>query len=333
MRFLDEVEIRAISGHGGRGMVSFRREKYVPFGGPDGGDGGRGGSVILRAEEGLNTLASLRGRRLFRADDGQPGGTRQCTGHNGADLVVTVPVGTIVYDADGGVIADLAATGAEAVVATGGQGGHGNMAFRSSTNRTPRSFEPGGRSEERRLRLELKLLADVGVIGFPNAGKSTLVARVSAARPRIADYPFTTLVPNLGVVDRGFEGGWVIADVPGLIEGSAEGYGLGHRFLRHVQRTRLLLHLVAAPDEQAGEAVHRYQVLRNELGRFDPELAKRPEILAISKTDAVDPAALEALIRRFAEAGVRVEHCISAVTGVGLKPLLDEVWQRLNPQE
>jgi GTPase len=334
MRFLDEVEIRVQSGHGGRGMVSFRREKYVPFGGPDGGDGGRGGNVVFRAGEGLNTLASLRGKRLFQAENGEPGGTRQCTGHCGADVVVTVPVGTILYDADNATLLfDLATVGAEAVVAQGGAGGHGNMSFRSATNRTPRRAEPGGAGETRRLRLELKLLADVGVIGCPNAGKSTLVSRVSAARPRIADYPFTTLVPHLGMVEHGFDGSWVIADVPGLIEGSAEGAGLGHRFLRHVQRTRLLLHLVAAPDEESGDAVHRYEVLRNELARFDPELAKRPEILAISKVDAVDPDALDNLVRRFALAGVTVEHRISAVAGSGMKALLDDIWLRLSRKD
>lgn len=327
MPFIDEVEIRVVSGRGGDGCVSFRREKYVPYGGPDGGDGGWGGSVIFRADEGVTTLHAFRGQRVYKAEPGMQGGIRQCTGRCGRDLVLSVPCGTMVRDrGTGELLADLREHGAEVVLARGGAPGKGNMAFRSSTNRTPRESTPGGVAEEKDLLLELRLLADVGVVGFPNAGKSTLVSRVSAARPRIADYPFTTLVPHLGVVDRGVDGGFVIADVPGLIEGAADGAGLGHRFLRHVQRTRLLLHLVAVVPEEAGDAVRRYRVLRRELERFDPDLALRPEVVVLTKVDAVDPTELEAAQRALeAEVG-RPVWLLSAVTGAGLKPLMDHVW-------
>lgn len=326
MRFLDEVEIRVISGRGGRGCVSLRREKYVPFGGPDGGDGGHGGDVVFQAEERLNTLASLRGRRVFTAESGQAGGAKQCTGRCGEDLVIPVPIGTMIYDAASGRLeTDLSTDHATYIAVRGGRGGRGNMSFRTDTNQTPRKAESGQAAQDRFVRLELKLLADVGVLGFPNAGKSTFVSRISAARPRIADYPFTTLVPHLGVVDRGFDGSWVIADVPGLIEGSAEGAGLGHRFLKHIQRTRCLLHLVSAPEEDNGDALRRYELLRRELERFDTSLAERPEIVALSKVDAVDPQELQAILARFEQAGLERPHCLSAVTGEGVRPLVDRL--------
>ncbi len=334
MRFIDEVEIRVVSGRGGDGYVSFRREKFVPFGGPDGGEGGKGGSVRIRAVRGMSTLSSLRGRRVYAAQNGAPGARAQRTGRSGQDKLIPVPLGTLVRDMESGaLLADLTEDGQEAVVVRGGRGGKGNMALRTATNRAPRHAEQGGSAQERQLHLELRLLADVGVVGFPNAGKSTFVARVSAARPRIADYPFTTLVPNLGVVDRGVDGSWVVADVPGLIEGAAQGAGLGHRFLRHVQRTRLLLHLVAATADEAHDPLTRYRILSQELREFDPALARRPQVVALSKTDAVDEARLQALLAELREAGVGPVFCFSAVSGQGLQGLLDEIWARLQNLE
>jgi GTP-binding protein len=334
VRFIDEVEIRVVSGDGGPGAISFRHEKYVDLGGPDGGDGGRGGSVFLAVDPGLNTLAGFRGQRLYQAERGQRGGKRQMTGRSGKDLVLRVPQGTLVYDAgSGALLADLAAVDARVEIARGGQGGRGNMRFTTSTNQAPRRADPGGPGEAFELRLELKLLADVGVLGFPNAGKSTLVARISAARPRIADYPFTTLTPSLGVVDRGDEGSWVVADVPGLIEGASHGAGLGHRFLRHVQRTRLLLHLVRVLPEGASTPLDRYRILRAELEAYDPALAQRPELVALSQIDTVPPDEVAVLQAAFRAAGVPQVYAISAVTGQGLKPLLDAIWQRLQVPE
>jgi GTP-binding protein len=330
VRFIDEVEIHVVSGDGGAGAVSFRREKYIPMGGPDGGDGGRGGSVLMAVDLGLNTLAAFRGQRLYRAEGGLRGGKRQMTGRSGRDLTLRVPQGTLVYDtASGALLADLAAPDAKVELARGGQGGRGNMRFATATNQAPRQADPGGPGEELDLRLELRLLADVGVVGFPNAGKSTFVARISAARPRIADYPFTTLTPSLGVVDRGIEGSWVVADVPGLIEGAAQGAGLGHRFLRHVQRTRLLLHLVRILPEDAGEPLERYRKLRAELVAYDPGLAVRPELVALSQVDAVEPDRVEEVAASFAAAGICPVFALSAVSGQGLKALLDAIWTRL----
>ena len=245
MKFIDEALIHVFAGDGGKGMVSFRREKYIPKGGPDGGDGGIGGSVFLVADENVNTLIDYRFKRLFRAEKGQAGRSSSCHGRNGEDLWLSVPVGTVVVDADSGArIVDLAANGQRALVASGGKGGLGNERFKSSVNRAPRQFTPGGDGEQRKLRLELRVLAYVGLLGAPNAGKSTLLRAVSSARPKVADYPFTTLNPVLGVVRVDFDHSFVIADLPGLIEGAAEGAGLGHQFLRHLSRTRLLLHVV-----------------------------------------------------------------------------------------
>ncbi len=334
MRFLDEVTIRVISGAGGKGCSSFRREKFVPFGGPDGGDGGRGGSVILVADQALNTLASLRGLRLFKAEPGRAGAGHQRTGRRGADRELRLPVGTLVRDvASGALLADLTEHGQRVVVARGGEGGRGNIRFITSSNRAPRRSDPGGPTEERELALELRLIADVGVIGFPNAGKSTFVARVSAARPRIADYPFTTLVPSLGVVSRGVEGSWVVADVPGIIEGASEGAGLGHRFLRHVQRTRLLLHLVQVLPDEAGSPLARYRKLRTELEAFDPALAGRPEIVVLSQRDTRSPTMVDATLAAFGDAGIQGVLAFSAVTGEGLSELLDLIWIRLQELE
>ncbi len=330
MPFIDEVEIRVVSGRGGDGCVSFRREKYIPYGGPDGGDGGRGGSVVLVAAGGMNTLARFRGQRLYKAENGRGGSTRQCTGRSGKDLELEVPVGTLVRDLDSGqLLGDLSEDGATLLAARGGDGGRGNMRFATATNRTPRHAEEGRGGEDRRLHLELRLLADVGVVGFPNAGKSTFVARVSAARPRIADYPFTTLVPSLGVVQRGFDETFVVADVPGLIEGAAEGAGLGHQFLRHVQRTRVLLHLVRAYDDAGIDAVERYRAIRGELGAYDPELAARPEVVALSQIDAVPPEEVAELRAAFEREGIPTPHAFSAVSGEGLQRLLDAIWASL----
>ena len=266
MKFVDEANLRVQAGNGGRGSASFRREKSVPFGGPDGGDGGHGGSVLLRAAEGINTLADFRIERTYRAPVGEGGSANGCTGRSGEDLYVTVPVGTVVSDSETGeVLGDLKSAGMVLKVAQGGKGGWGNTRFKSSTNRAPRQFGPGLPGEKRSLSLELKVIADVGLLGLPNAGKSTLIRAVSAARPRVADYPFTTLYPNLGVVYCGEQRSFVMADIPGLIEGAAEGAGLGHRFLKHLQRTGVLLHLIdmAPSDPEADPVVMRARSSRN----------------------------------------------------------------------
>src|SRR6201998_2112775 len=274
MKFVDEARLKVQAGNGGRGSASFRREKFVPYGGPDGGDGGRGGSVYLRAAAGINTLADFRVARLYKAEHGQPGGGNDCAGRDGADLYVTVPIGTVVRAADTHEeLGDLTRAGVELLVARGGKGGWGNQRFKSSTNRSPRQFGPGLPGEKRTLELELKVTADVGLLGLPNAGKSTLIRAVSAARPRVADYPFTTLHPNLGVVAVGEHRSFVMADIPGLIEGAAEGAGLGIRFLKHLQRTKVLLHLVdIAPLDPDADPVRDARAIVRELKRFNAEL-------------------------------------------------------------
>lgn len=333
MSFIDEVEIEVQSGKGGDGCVSFRRERYVPRGGPDGGDGGRGGSVILRADEGLTTLLDQRFHPHYHAANGRPGTGRDRYGASADDLTVKVPVGTLVFDtATDELLGDLDRHGAELVVAPGGKGGRGNIHFKSSTNRAPRKAEAGQPGQQRRLRLELKLLADVGVVGYPNAGKSTLVARLSRARPRIADYPFTTLVPTLGVVSWGDQQGFVMADVPGLIEGAHQGAGLGHRFLRHVERCRVLVHLVTwQPGEQpdATRLVERLDTLEREMKLFDQALAEKPRVVAVSKIDLTEvrellPALTDQLTARGHE-----PIFISAVTGEGLEELLHTLQRHL----
>ena len=267
MKFVDEARCKVQAGNGGRGSTSFRREKFVPFGGPDGGDGGEGGSVYLRAQEGINTLADFRIERTYRAGHGEPGSSNDCTGRGGADLYVPVPVGTTVRDEETGEeLSDLTKNGEVLLVAKGGKGGWGNQRFKSSTNRSPRQFGPGLPGEKRSLSFELKVIADVGLLGLPNAGKSTLIRAVSHARPKVADYPFTTLYPNLGVVDVGEHRSFVMADIPGLIEGAAEGAGLGIRFLRHLQRTRVLLHLVdIAPLDPEADPVKDARAIVAEL--------------------------------------------------------------------
>ena len=288
MKLVDEAEITVTAGNGGNGCVGFRREKFIPLGGPDGGDGGDGGNVWLQADENLNTLVDFRHERRFRAERGENGMGRQMYGKGGADRVITVPVGTMVHNVDTDeVIGDLTRHGDRLLVAKGGTGGLGNMHFKSSTNRTPRQSTPGTAGEERVLRLELRLLADVGLLGFPNAGKSTLIRAVSAATPKVADYPFTTLYPNLGVVSVEPGRSFVIADIPGLIEGAADGVGLGALFLRHIQRTRLLLHLVEIEPLDGGDAVDQIRTIEQELGKFDAGLLDKPRWLLLNKADLI----------------------------------------------
>lgn len=292
MKFVDEAEITVHAGNGGNGCVSFRREKFIPLGGPDGGHGGDGGDVWLVADEGLNTLVDFRHERIFRAQRGENGMGRQMAGKRGDDWIIRVPVGTAVVNIDTDeTIGDLTANGQRLKVAQGGHGGAGNTAFKSSTNRSPRKAIPGSPGEVRELRLELKVLADVGLLGFPNAGKSTFIRAVSAATPRVADYPFTTLQPHLGVVRIGTDQSFVIADIPGLIEGAADGAGLGIQFLKHVSRTRLLLHLVdMAPLDDDIDPVEQVHAIEAELKKFDPKLLKRPRWLVFNKADLLEPA-------------------------------------------
>jgi len=288
MKLVDEAEITVIAGNGGNGCVGFRREKFIPLGGPDGGDGGDGGSVYLVADENLNTLVDFRHQKQFRAQRGENGMGRQMYGKGGEDVLIPVPTGTVVHNVDTDeVIGDLTRHGERLLVAQGGKGGLGNMHFKSSTNRSPRQSTPGSAGEERTLRLELKLLADVGLLGFPNAGKSTLIRAVSAATPKVADYPFTTLYPNLGVVSVEPARSFVIADIPGLIEGAAEGAGLGALFLRHIQRTRLLLHLVEIEPLDGGDAVEQVRTIERELERFDAGLLDKPRWLLLNKADLI----------------------------------------------
>ena len=332
MKFVDEAAITVEAGAGGNGCLSFRREKYIPRGGPDGGDGGNGGDVVLCADPSLNTLVDFRFRRRFRADRGRHGQGRDRTGRNGADLRIQVPAGTVVFAADSGeTLGELTAAGDEMVVAHGGRRGLGNARFKSSTNRAPRRTTEGSPGECRELRLELKLLADVGLVGLPNAGKSTLVRAVSAARPKVADYPFTTLIPNLGVVRRGPDRSFVMADVPGLIEGASGGAGLGIRFLRHLSRTRVLLHLVdlAAADE--ADPADRVWIIERELAAFDPELARRERWLVPTKLDLVPPAeragAVAALVERAGWDGP--VHPVSALTRDGTEALSEALMRHV----
>lgn len=334
MKFVDEAEIDVRSGKGGDGCVSFRRERHIPRGGPDGGDGGRGGSVILRADRQLSTLLDHRYTRHYHAKNGRPGMGKDRYGAAGEDLLVLVPVGTLIYDRDSKeLLCDLDRDQAELVAARGGAGGRGNIHFKSPTQRAPTKAEPGQPGEERRLRLELKLLADVGVVGFPNAGKSTLVSRISRAKPKIADYPFTTLVPTLGMVAAGDHDSFVIADVPGLIEGAHQGAGLGHRFLKHVERCRVLVHLLTwEPGEEPdpGALVKRFDSLEREMELFDPELAAKPRIIAVSKIDLAEVRSqLEAVIELLAPRGIPVIP-VSSVTGEGLDRLVGELYQLIS---
>jgi GTP-binding protein len=330
MKFVDEAEIEVSGGHGGAGCVSFLREKYRPRGGPAGGDGGNGGSVILVADPGLTTLLDFKFQRRLRAENGEPGRGKQQYGHAGKDCIVRVPVGTIVRDADSGEpLFDLSAAGMRAVVARGGRGGWGNVHYATPTNQAPRKAQPGLPGEERRLRLELRLMADVGLVGFPNAGKSTLIRRVSAARPRVADYPFTTLVPHLGVVRYAEGRSFVLADIPGLIEGAHRGHGLGIRFLRHVSRTAILIHLLDAGGHSGRDPMADFDTINRELRSFDPDLAAKPQIVVANKIDLLPPDEnLDDLAARFASRGIQLWR-ISAATGAGVQPLMQEGGRRV----
>jgi GTP-binding protein len=333
MQFIDRAEIEVEAGKGGDGIVAFRREKYVPAGGPAGGNGGRGGSVILLAEENLQTLLDFKYNRLFKGEDGKRGGPKNMTGASGSDRVIKVPCGTMVYDAETGeLIGDLVKTGDTLRVAKGGKGGLGNRHFLSNSNRAPEYALPGLEGERKSLLLELKLLAEVGIIGLPNAGKSTLISALSAAKPKIADYPFTTLIPNLGVVRKPTGDGTVFADIPGLIEGASMGAGLGHEFLRHIERTRLLLHLIDVTD---ADPVENYRTIQNELDAYGHDLAEKPQILALNKVDAVDleSGEMQDLIRKFKEIFAGEMFLISAVARVGLDELMGVVWEKLDNLE
>jgi len=333
MKFIDEAIVKVKAGNGGRGAIGFRREKFVPFGGPDGGDGGAGGSVWLRAQHGMNTLVDYRVQRTLREGNGEPGGGQDCTGRGGDDLFVPMPVGTVVFDDETGeTLGDLSNSGQMLLVAKGGKGGWGNQRFKSSTNRTPRQSGPGLQGEARSLRVELRLLADVGLLGLPNAGKSTLIRAVSAARPRVADYPFTTLYPQLGVVAVGPLKSFVMADIPGLIEGAAEGAGLGIRFLKHLQRTRVLLHLVdIAPPDPDADPVEGARAIVKELKKFSPELAKKKRWLVLNKIDLLSGDELEnrctGIVRRLRYKGPVFR--ISGATGAGTRELCQAVMKEL----
>jgi len=322
--FRDECEVEVQGGKGGDGAVSFLREKFVPFGGPDGGSGGDGGSVVLEATESVNSLLRVGRRPLFKAEDGRPGGPRNRSGSKGAELRVQVPVGTQIYDAARGhMLRDLVHPGASCVVAAGGRGGRGNASFASAVQQAPRRSEPGHPGEARRLRLELKLIAEVGLIGLPNAGKSTFLAAVSQATPKIADYPFTTLAPEVGIAAVGEDEILVVADLPGLIEGAARGAGLGHRFLKHVERCSVLLHLIDVSDEPTLAPAEALRIVSQELEGYSPELARRPRIIVATKCE--DPAAEQRALELERNAG-RPVRPISAVVGTGIPALLAEAY-------
>lgn len=332
MQFIDQAEIEVKAGDGGDGLVAFRREKYVPAGGPSGGNGGRGGSVILQAAADLQTLLDFQYNHVFKAENGQRGGPNNRTGASGEDRIIAVPAGTMIYDAETDeLLGDLVEAGQTICVAQGGKGGLGNQHFLSNRNRAPERALPGLPGENRLLRLELKLLAEVGIIGLPNAGKSTLIAALSAARPKIADYPFTTLVPNLGVVRKPTGDGTVFADIPGLIEGAHLGIGLGHDFLRHVERTRLLLHLIDVTSE---DPIADYQTIQQELEAYGRGLTDRPQILALNKLDAVDPdGEVAAIVQQLNQLQDAPVFQISAATRAGLDALMNQVWQTLEVME
>jgi GTPase len=330
MQFIDRVEVEVEGGKGGDGIVAFRREKYVPAGGPSGGNGGHGGSVILVATEQLQTLLDFKYAHRFKADDGKRGGPNNCTGASGSDRILKVPCGTMVYDEETGkVLGDLVSAEESLCVAAGGKGGLGNQHFLSNRNRAPDRALPGLPGEIRQLRLELKLLAEVGIIGLPNAGKSTLISALSAARPKIADYPFTTLIPNLGVVRKPTGDGTVFADIPGLIAGAHLGAGLGHDFLRHIERTRLLLHIVDVTSE---DPINDYQIIQEELLAYGHGLSDRPQIVAMNKIDATDRDGeeLEAISTELEQLSATPIFQISAVAQMGIAPMLQAVWTELD---
>jgi GTP-binding protein len=329
MQFIDEAVIHVKAGDGGNGVAAFRREDGVPRGGPSGGDGGDGGSIVVVADPRMSSLLDFKYRRHYAAERGEDGRNKDQYGARGEDLVLRVPVGTVIYEGDE-TLADLATAGAQFVLARGGTGGRGNMHFATPWNQAPRNAEPGTSGEERDVRLSLKLLADIGIVGMPNVGKSTFISHVSRARPKIADYPFTTLVPNLGVVRLSDERTFVIADIPGLIEGAADGAGLGHQFLRHVERCRALLHVVEDVSyfgaERPRTPLDDFHTINQELARYAPELAAKPQVVALNKIDAVDPDVIAAHKRAFLDDGVEL-FAISAATGEGVATLLEALWK------
>ncbi len=328
--FVDEAAIDVVAGKGGDGCSSFRREKYVPRGGPDGGDGGKGGDVIIRANQNVASLLQLANQRVWKAQNGEQGGSSQCHGKNGRDLVIDVPVGTMVFDLNHDLLLkDLKENEDSFVVARGGFGGKGNMRFKSATMRSPTIAQPGEKGQSRSIRLELRMIADVGLVGFPNAGKSTLLSRLTKAKPKIANYPFTTMTPHLGLAQIGPDRGFVIADIPGLIEGASEGVGLGHDFLRHIQRAGVILHLVEPAPLDGTDPIRNYKAIRRELENFDEELGRRTEIVAVTKNDL--PQGVEVQKRFKDELGIDA-FLISAVTGYGLKALVEKIDQILKPK-
>lgn len=334
--FADRAKIYIRSGKGGDGHVSFRRELYVPNGGPDGGDGGRGGDVIFEVDEGLNTLADYRHKRKFAAKDGEQGGKRRCHGKDAEDIILKVPEGTVVKEAESGkVIADMSGENRRQVILKGGKGGLGNQHFATSTMQIPKYAQPGQPAQELNVQLELKVIADVGLVGFPNVGKSTFLSRVTNANPKIANYHFTTLNPNLGVVDLGDGESFVIADIPGLIEGASEGVGLGHEFLRHIERTKMMIHVVDAASSEGRDPVDDIYKINEELEAYNPEIAKRPQVIAANKTDLIyseDEDPVERIRAEFEPKGVKV-FAISVVSGAGIKELLYYVNDQLKQLE
>ena len=329
--FVDEATIHVKAGDGGAGCVSFRREKFIPKGGPDGGDGGNGGDVIFVADPNKNTLLDFSGKHHWLAPRGEAGMGKKMYGKAGEDLIVPVPPGTLVFDKEHGVLmADLNTPGRRIVIAKGGKGGKGNWHFKSPTNQAPRYAEPGTEGQDRHLRLELKLIADVGLVGMPNAGKSTLLSVISAARPKIADYPFTTLEPQLGITELSGDRRMVFADIPGLIEGAQHGAGLGHAFLRHIERTKIIVHLLDLFPPDGSDPAENYRKIRGELEAFSPELAHKKEIIAANKLDlAIDSDALEKLMNDLPDQEI---FAISGATRQGVEPLLEELWKTLNVQ-
>ncbi len=334
MKFVDSCEAKIVAGRGGNGSVAFHRAKYVPHGGPSGGDGGRGGDVVFEVDAGLSTLLDLVAMHTIKAEDGQHGMGSDCYGRGGDDHVIRVPVGTQVFDSETNeLLFDLDGLDKRVIVAHGGRGGRGNIHFKTAQDRAPHRAEPGEPGQERQVRLELKVMADVGLLGFPNVGKSTFIRACSRARPKVADYPFTTLAPHLGVVSVGEESSFVLADIPGLIPGAAEGAGLGHQFLKHVERTRALLHLVTLDPEEGRDPVKDYDAIMKELKSFDPQLAKRPMIVALSKGDLPDvQEAYPELKARFKRKKIDLKF-VSAATNDGVRPLLNELFQLLHREE
>lgn len=328
--FVDEIDISVQAGDGGDGCMSFRRERFIPRGGPNGGDGGNGGNIYIQADDSLNTLHHLAGKHHWKAPKGGRGMGSNCHGKNGDDLIIPVPPGTLIYDAEHDImLKDLAEPGQRVCIAEGGKGGKGNTAFKSPTNQTPREFEEGLPGKHRQLHLELKLIADVGLAGLPNAGKSTLVSRLSAARPKIAAYPFTTLTPTLGIVELSGYRRFVIADIPGLIEGAHEGHGLGDDFLRHIERTKILIHLVdICPLEGTGEPIEDFRKIRHELEAYSSKLAEKPTLIVANKMDLSDS---DEHLKEFSEAMDQEVFAISGVTGQGLEALTEKIWQILHP--